>query len=201
MFPPDTQDEEAARWYVEAALDWCENKAVPLADARAACPTNPVERMRAVIARERRVQRTMSGPYLQDSFNWQAGVDRLWKRWDELLPDTVRPDKPICTNYAEASDAAVALLRALQSVRPPAAGGWPSIHEEQRLRLAQLVAQIIGESRQGFQPAAAPLPGDARGDAPPAERIAELIRLLHTNVGNVRPAMMRAGFTAVEAET
>ena len=36
MFPPDTQNEEAARRYVEAALDWCENKAVPLADARAA---------------------------------------------------------------------------------------------------------------------------------------------------------------------
>ena len=79
----------------------------------------------------------MSGPYLQDSFNWQAGVDRLWKHWDELLPDTVRPDKPICTNYAEASDAAVALLRAFNPSgrQRPAAGplsmrsngcAWPS---------------------------------------------------------------------------
>ena len=219
-YPMDTQDDEAARRCVETVLDWCEGQAPPRADARAAFPDDPAGRMRAAIARERRGQQTMGGPYLQDSFNWQAGVDRLWKRWDGLFPDLVQPDRPVCTNYAEASDAAVALLRAPQSVKPlavveataqaahagggalpptaPVASDQPIPDREERLRLAPLVAQIIGESRQGFQPAATPLPHDARGDSPPAGRIAELIRLLHASVGAVRPAMMRARFTAVE---
>ena len=35
-FPVDTQDEDAARRYVETVLDWCEAKAAPFVDPRSA---------------------------------------------------------------------------------------------------------------------------------------------------------------------
>ena len=166
-FPVDTQDGEAARRYVETVLDWCEGKAAPFDDARAALPDDPVVRMQAAIARERRVQLTMSGPYLQDSFNWQAGVDRLWKRWDELFPDAVRPDKPICTNYAEASDAAVALLRALQSVRPTGAGGSMGMPPTAAVVTpAGVAATAVGSAAE---PAAPATQEGAKAGAPPGQ--------------------------------
>src|SRR5262249_56354053 len=99
-FPSNTQDEEAARRCVEIVLDWCEGKP-PLADASPAPPDGPAAAMLAAIARERRTQQFMSDSNLVGNFNWQAGVDRMWKRWDELFPAQGRPEKPICTTYAD----------------------------------------------------------------------------------------------------
>ena len=90
-FPTDTQDKEAARRYVETVLDWCDGKAAGTVDATAAIPGDPAAMMRAAILRERRVQRTVSGSGFVDSYNWEAGVVRLWRCWDELLPEVWRP--------------------------------------------------------------------------------------------------------------
>ena len=79
---------------------------------------------------------------------------------------------------------------------------------QQRVPLARLVGQIIGEHQQGFQPAAAPfplealrpvfakagidaLPVDDRGDTSPAERCAVLARRLQTEAQAARDRLVK----------
>jgi hypothetical protein len=109
--PPELPEEvcnaTAARSAAGKVLAWC--------DAEGTLPADPAVRILDKIRRERMILGLMhSCPSGQ--FDWQAGVNRLWRRWDELFPCEVRPGRPVCANYADASDAVVALLEALQAV-------------------------------------------------------------------------------------
>ena len=114
--PEHVCDDDAARQFVLTVLAWCDGETAVPADSNMAPAPDPAARMREAIRRERRIQRTMDASGLRECFHWQAGVDRLLRRWDELLPEEVRPDRRVCSNYADASDAAVAMLRALEAV-------------------------------------------------------------------------------------